>query len=496
MDLLSGLNPDSEVPLYRQLTDSIRNLILSGRLAPGEKLPATRELAGMLKVNRTTVSAAYALLEKEGLIAGHVGRGSFVTGGHYPLPAGGLDWDEVFPLHEGLAAPPVVSGSRDGELISFATSRPSEQLFPLEAFRQTCREVVESDGVAGILQLGSPCGYEPLRQYLLDEARRGGVARASDDILITNGCQQAMDLLERTLARPGDTVILEDPVYPGLKNIFSRSGARLLGVQVGQEGMDVEALERLLPAERPRLVVVTPDFQNPTGTTLPPEARKSILKKVRAAGTVLIENDIYGHLRYDGSPFPRIKQLDEFGDTVYLGSFSKVAFPGLRVGWIIGPKPLIGRLAEAKQSSDLHTDQLSQAIMLRFAQSGRLAAHLEHVVAAGAESLASALEACEKHLPPGSYHTRPKGGMNMWLRLPEPLDAGELLPRAHRENVSYLPGRYFAVSHRDPGGLRLSFGGLSPAKIREGIAILGRIFSEELQETQARRRYAPALAMV
>ena len=453
----------------------------------GERLPATRELAGTLGLNRTTVSAAYAILESEGLIQGHVGRGSFVLA--QPLkPGPGLDWDHLLPGPE--AASPTQPGA--AELISFASSRPAEDLFPLDAFRLSAEEVLSSPQVSSILQLGSPAGYAPLRHYLLDGARRQGVAGPGDDLIVTSGCQQAMDLIHRLLVRPGDAVVVEDPVYPGLKNLFARGGAQLVGVHIGADGLDVEAFERALARTRPRLAVLTPNFQNPTGATLSAEGRRAVVRIARASGCVLVENDTYGELRYQGEPLPPIKQLDNTGDTVLLGSFSKLTFPGLRVGWIIGPRPLLARLAEAKHLADLHTDQLAQAVLLRFAESGRLASHRQRVVAAGGERLRAVLAACEAFLPAGASFTRPQGGMNLWVRLPEPLDSSELLPRAHAEGVSYLPGRYFEVSRREPGGLRLSFAALAPERIRAGVAVLGRIFSSELARA-LQERAEPAL---
>jgi 2-aminoadipate transaminase len=303
-------------------------------------------------------------------------------------------------------------------------------------------------------------------------------------------------LIQRVLVRPGDTVLVEDPVYPGLKNVFARAKARLVGVRVGPEGLDVDHLRRLLARETPRLAVLTPNFQNPTGATLPLASRFAILENLREAGAVIVENDIYGELRYEGESIPALKRLDETGDTILLRSFSKVAFPGLRVGWVIGPKALLARLAEAKQWVDLHTDQLSQAVVLRFAESGRLAAHRVRIVAAGAERLAAVLNGCSKYLPKETRFTRPQGGMNLWVQLPEPLDSSELLAASQRRNVIYLPGKYFEVTHHEPGALRLSFAGLEPDKIRSGLAILGEIFSEELENRRGARRPELATALV
>ncbi|MBZ5625961.1 MAG: PLP-dependent aminotransferase family protein, partial [Acidobacteriia bacterium] len=308
------------------------------------------------------------------------------------------------------------------------------------------------------------------------------------------GCQQALDLIGRVLLRPGDTVAVEDPVYTGLKNLLAGMGAQLVGIPVGADGLDVASLERVLERERPRFLVVTSNFQNPTGATMPLAARRALLKTAGAAGVPVVENDAYGELRYSGEALPAIKQLDEQGGTVLLRSFSKVSFPGLRVGWAVGPKPLMDRLRQAKEAADLHTDQLSQAVLLEFAESGRLEAHHARVLEAGAERLAATLDACRQYLPPGTRWTRPQGGMNVWVRLPEPLDAGELLSRAQKEGVAYMPGRYFAVSRLEPGALRLSFAGLPPDQIRAGLAVLGRIVSGEIES--ASRSFEPAPAMV
>jgi len=491
MEFTPALNPDSEAPLYRQLYERIAGKIRSGELGKGKKLPATRELAGLLGLNRATISAAYEILETEGLISGHVGRGSFVTaeGG---APSAAFDWSSL--LERGEA--PAASGPSAGfarEVISFVMSRPSRALFPLDDFRTSCAAVLKRPDLADILQLGSPSGYEPLRRRLLDDARKQRLAGPGDDLIVTNGCQQALDLVGRALLRPGDAVLVEDPVYTGLRNLFAGHGAQLSGIPVGPDGMDIGHLERALERERPRLVVATSNFQNPTGATLPLAARRALLAAARAAGVPVVENDAYGELRYHGEPVPALKQLDEHGGVVLLRSFSKVSFPGLRVGWAVGPKPLIDRMRQAKEASDLHTDQLSQAVLLEFLESGCLEAHRARVLRAGAERLAATLDACARYLPAGARWTRPEGGMNVWLRLPEPLDAGDLLPRAQKEGVAYVPGRYFAVSRVDRSALRLSFAGLEPEEIRSGLEILGRIVSGEIESSSRSSEPAPAM---
>jgi len=481
-----SLEDDVVRPIYRQLYEYIRDCIQTGVVVPSERLPSTRELAGQLGLNRTTVQAAYDLLESGGLIAGQVGRGSFVCS---RTPEPGIDWAKLLP-------PLAPRNSVPDAEISFSTSRPSELLFPLEEFRATCGEVIESDEAQNILQLGAPAGYAPLRRYLLERGREEGIVRDGDDILITSGCQQGFDLLQHVLASHGETVLIEDPVYAGLRSVFGRGETKVIGIPVGPGGIEVEEVERALAREKPRMLVVTPSFQNPTGTTLPLEQRRRLLQAVRSAGAILVENDIYGDLVYEGSPEPTLKQLDQTGDTVLLRSYSKLAFPGLRVGWAIGPARLIAHLAEAKQSSDLHTDHLAQAVLLRFAESGRLKAHWRRVVQTGRERLRAAVKACETHLPPGSRFTRPRGGMNLWVTLPEPLDAVELLARAVRDGVSYTPGKHFAVGRVEAGALRLSFAQLPPEKITVGIARLGRLFGSALTHAREEARHDPAPALV
>jgi 2-aminoadipate transaminase len=487
------LDHQSEVPLYQQLHRYFSDLIHTGSLQQGERLPPTRELAGLLGLNRTTISAAYELLEADGLISGQVGRGSYVTGGS-SAGTEGLRWDAILDASNISPAQPVAAG-RPGT-ISFAVSRPSEDLFPVDDFRASCVEVMAGPDFGTVLQLGSPGGYEPLRQYLMEAARREGVFRPGDDLIVTSGCQQALDMARRVLIRAGDKILLEDPVYPGLKNLFLEAGAEITGIPVLTDGMDTAQLARAVVKSRYKAIVVTSNFQNPTGATLGAEERASVLRLVRSTGAVLIENDIYGQLRYEGEPLPTIKQMDDTGDTILVRSFSKISFPGLRVGWAIGPRALIARMMDAKHLSDLHSDQLSQATLLRFAVSGRLEAHHTRALKAGGERLRAVLAACERYLPEGTRFTRPQGGMNLWVRLPEPLDAGELLARAQREGVTYLPGKYFTVNRPEPGSLRLSFAGLKPAEIEKGVEILGSIFSSELERARGAWNREPAPAMV
>lgn len=439
---LPVIDSQSEVPVYRQLHIGLRDAILAGVLRDGERLPATREMAQQMGLNRATVSAAYALLEEEGLISGQVGRGSFVQ-------------------------------YRGGETreISFATSRPAEELFPLEEIRTVTAEVMrKSAGV--VLQLGSPFGYEPLRQYLMEEAMAEGVFDPEeDDLVVTSGCQQALDLIRKAVLEPGEAAVVEEPVYPGVRNAFA---------------------ERL-KLSGPGVKIVTPSFRNPTGYTMTMAEREEL---ARGSERLLVEIDIYSRLRYEGEALPTVRSLGCGRRCLLLRSFSKIAFPGLRVGWVIGPKAVVGKIATAKQWTDLHSDQLSQAILVEFARGGGLERHLARVLAAGRERLRATVETLEAVLPAGSRFTRPEGGMNLWVTLPEGCDAGAVLEKAKRVGVSYLPGRYFGVERGFGESLRLSFAGLSPGRIAEGLRRLEPLFQEEARVAARMKEPAPEMAMV
>ncbi len=283
--------------------------------------------------------------------------------------------------------------------------------------------------------------------------------------------------------------------------VFAKAGAEIIPAPLDAGGLNVEALEAIVERTRPRLLVVTPSFQNPTGTTMPVERRRRIVDLAQRYGCVLVENDIYSELRYTGAALPTLKQLDETGNTILLRSYSKVSFPGLRVGWMVGPRAFISQVAEIKEISDLHSDQLSQAVLLRFAESGELARHLERTRRSGAERLNALLSACADELPEGTRWTRPEGGMNLWVELAEPLDAEHLLPKAREAGLIYTPGKLFSIGKPHVSTLRISFGGLTVAEIKRGMAILGRVAKRELTllhaaTARAANDFEPAAALV
>lgn len=507
------LQPESHIPLYIQLRDQLRALVHSGELRSGDRIPASRELAVHLGVHRTTVANAYAELESEGLIQGHVGRGTFISappakqftllpranGNGNGNGHASLRWEALFADERGddglsRLMPTVPPGT-----IAFTKASPSDDEFPVEDLRRCSNAVLRGSG-RRILEIGSTDGYQPLKRVLIDMLRDEGLTVRNEQLLITNGCQQAIDLICKAFLRPGDAVALENPAYPGAIAIFAGARVRTLAVTVeadakrtGHPGLDLEALETVLVQNRVKLIFLTPDFHNPTGTTLPLARRRRLLEVAAHYQVPVIEDTIYGRLRFFGAAVPSLKSLDRSGEVVQIDSFSKVAFPGLRVGWCVGPESVIERLRLLKQTTDLHTDQLAQAVMAEFLRRGYLARYAAKMKKIYRAKLQAMMESLEGHMPEGTSWTRPEGGVSVWVTLPSGVDSAELLIHLRERGVMFVPGRYFYFQHPQPNTLRLSFAALNEKEIARGVQMLGELLKSEFRKRQrGARNEAPA----
>jgi 2-aminoadipate transaminase len=495
------LQPQSHVPLYVQLRDQLRALVHAGDLRPGDRIPASRELANMLGVHRTTVANAYAELESEGLIQGHVGRGTFIKGNGNglkispPAPpvlsgSDGLRWDLLFADERGEEILSRLTASAPADALSFVMARPAEEFFPVDEL-QTCVNAALRREARDVLNLGPSDGYPRLKEALLDLLRREGITAKDENLLITDGCQQALDLISKAFIRPGDSVILENPAYPGAVAIFNGARARCLGVPVRTHpepdaalGLDLEALEATLAANRVKLIVLTPDFHNPTGTSMPLASRRKVLELASRYQVPVVEDHIYARLHAREERIPSLKQLDRSNLVIHIDSFAKVAFPGLRVGWIVAPPAAIERLRLVKQTTDLHTDQLAQATLAEFLRRGLFTKHLAKMRKVYASRLHALDEALRRHMPEGTHWTRPDGGMCLWLELPPGFDASELLIHAKERGVLFAPGRYFYVQGPLPNTLRLGFANLDEKQIARGAATLAELLRIEMRKRQ------------
>jgi 2-aminoadipate transaminase len=494
------LQAKSSIPIHVQLRDQLRALVHSGELMPGDRIPASRELAKELGIHRTTVANVYAELQAEGLIEGFVGRGTFIRDPDAPereftpapRPKGGrLRWDALFADErtswDGLSRliPKVPEDS-----IGFVNAQASAEFFPVAEIRSCASAVLKRHG-REILQLGATDGYAPLKHVLLERLRVEGISVKDSELLITDGCQQSLDLLAKAFLRPGDSVLVENPAYPGALSIISASRVRCLPAPVewnrarpGRLGLDLEAAEAILQRNRVKLILVTPDFQNPTGTSMPLENRRKLLEMAALHQVPIVEDHIYARLRLRDKAISSLKAMDRDGIVIQIDSFSKVAFPGLRVGWCIAPERVIERLRVLKQASDLHTDQLAQATLAEFMTRGLFNRHLRRMIAVYARRL-DVLEKClERHFPGGTSWSRPNGGLSVWVTLPAGLDAGEMFYYAQQRGVLFVPGRYFYFQNPLPNTLRLGFAGLDEKQIVRGTLTLGQVLLEELRKRE------------
>jgi len=494
------LDRNSRTPLYLQIRNQLREMILDGTLSEGSRLPPERKMAAALGVNRSTVVNAYRELAADGLVEGHVGRGTIVR--RPPLAPSSLPqrliahplvWAEYFVPRPERERDPLL---RDlmalltrSDVISFAAGIPAPELYPLDDFRQVMTHVLNAAGTA-LLQ---PCpveGYYPLRQTIAQRmARRGATVRA-ENILIVTGSQQGLDLIARAFLGTGDEVVVEAPCYLGALQIFGAAGARLLGVPLDEEGMRMDVLENILLRYRPKLIYTLPTFQNPSGRTMSLRRRLQLLELARRHRVPIVEDDPYGELYYTSQAPSPLLASDQEGYIIYLSTFSKILFPGLRLGWVAAPRSVIERLSQIKQLADLHCSTLIQGAVHEFCQRGALDRHLGRVRDLYCQRRDAMLAALADVALPGLEWDEPQGGFNLWCRLPSGVRARQLMVEAARRNVALVPGEVF---YPDDGGqeeMRLNFSCPPVAQIQEGVRRLGIALTALLKKRKrAEERY-------
>jgi 2-aminoadipate transaminase len=504
--MLLALQRDSHTPLYTQIVAEVRRMITDGALKVGDRLPANRELAKTLGVNRNTVTTAYAELAADGLITSRVGSGTYIS--RVPAPATGIrehappspmSWESLLSVQSRdnwLQEMSSYDAGRD--VIPLALALPSSDLFPLDDFRRCVDRVLRRQGRV-LLQLGATSGYAPLQEYIASQLALSGVKVSPDEVLITNGCQQSLDLIRQILVEPGEEVALENPTYPGALSVFCGASSKYFSVPVGENGIDLNVLEDVLSQRRAKLIYVVPSFQNPTGVTMNPESRRRLIGIAERYRVPIVEDDIYRELRYDGPDVPPLKALDEHGLVIYISSFSKVGFPGLRVGWIAAPRIVIDHLNRVKQRSDLHASLLAQAAIHEFAKRGLLAKHIKRVKKAYAQGRDAMLESLEKHFPDEARWNRPEGGMSVWIRMPDSLNSNQLLLQAVENGVTFISGDHFYASSPQQNMMRLSFTMAGPQSIEEAVKRLGGLMKSRLvkmKKQRAKRRTDGLRALV
>jgi GntR family transcriptional regulator/MocR family aminotransferase len=502
------LDRQSPVPLARQIQAQLERLIRERLLGAGVKLPATRDLARALGVNRATVVAAYEDLVAGGLARSHVGQGTFVAerpgdGGASPaavVERVPIDWSALYSHSARLVAAederrraqatPVDAG---GDVVSFAGGMPDAALFPTDDFRRVLDTVIREEGDA-LLQYYPVAGYPPLRRYLSAYLLRFGLEARPEEILVVNGSQQGFDLIARTFVNPGDVVAIEQPTYPRAMQVFRAVGADLRPVPWRADGPDLGTLERLLARQAAKLFYCQPSGHNPTGLAMSGETARRLLDVAARHQLPVVEDGFDPTLHYgDRAPVP-LKARDREGVVLYTGTFSKILFPGLRLGWLLAPPPVIERLSAAKQLADLHTSALLQAAVHRFCERKLLDRHGVRVAREYAHRRDLLLAALRRRMPDGVSWTEPRGGFSLLLTLPPGLTAADLRPRALERGVAFTPGAAFFVDDGGHATLRLSFSSVPAERIDEGIRRLAEVIRGGLKRRPARAR-AEAVAV-
>ncbi|MBN1310822.1 MAG: PLP-dependent aminotransferase family protein [Anaerolineae bacterium] len=473
--LAFALNRDSQEPLYDQLKKHLVRQIENGILAPGDRLPATRELAGQLGVARISVVAAYEELKAEGYITSQVGRGTFVA----DRPPGDL---AAAPL-TGAMSPrnatlrELLTLAERPDVINFSHGIPADSFLSVSLIREALDAVLTRDGASAIAY-EAPEGYLPLRELVARRMFELGIEVAAGEVLITGGCQQALDLAVQALLKPGDVLISSNPTYAGMLDIAQARGVTVIGIPVDPDGLQTEALEDRIVRHRPRLLYLAPTYHNPTGSVMPLHRRRYLLDLAGRYRLPVLEDGVYSEMSYIGTPPLPLKALDKEGLVLYASSFSKVLLPGMRIGYLLASGGLYQRLARVKRAADICTPALNQRAIHLVLESGQLDEHVAQVRIACLQRRKAMLDALKRHFPEAQWAS-PAGGMYLWLELPiDGPTATELYLHAVRSGVAFAMGPLFHTDNQGGYHLRLNMSAYPPDTIREGIRRLSSAWRE------------------
>ena len=374
------------------------------------------------------------------------------------------------------------------DIISFAGGLPAADVFPVEEFAAACERVLREQGAIA-LQYSTTEGYLPLREMIVRHSANYGIKITPENVLITSGSQQALDILGKIFIDPGDRILVESPTYLAAIQAWKTYGAEFITVPMDNDGMNTDYLEEALRAG-PKFIYVLPNFQNPTGVTLSPERRHKLIELADQYGVPIVEDDPYGQLRFEGEHLPSIVVLDsQFrgnttpcyrGNVIYLSTFSKTLAPGIRLGWVIAPPEVIRKLVEAKQGSDLHTATFNQMVAYEVSRGGFLDRHIHLIRKVYGERRDLMLAAMDRFFPPEVDWTHPQGGLFLWGTMPTYIDASDLLKTCLERKVAFVPGEPFHPAGGGKNTMRINFSNATHDEIQEGISRLGIAIGEKV----------------
>lgn len=479
-----------------QIGEFILKLIKEKALPPQAKLPPERELSYLLGVSRTTAINTYRYLEKKGVAQTRVGSGTYLiardsasqvstTG----VSVSAIPWEQLylpFPQTPQTSILRELVSANDSENhISLAAGMPDPAFYPLLIMQELFGRF--SDASARDFGHIATDGYLPLKKTIAGLLAAKGIAAQSEEIMVVSGSQQGLYLLSKVFIEPGDYVMVESPTYIGAIQTFQQAGARFLTVP-SSDRLDLALIEDYLIRYRPKLFYILPTYQNPTGRVISLEERQRLMQLAAKHRLILIEDDAYGDLYYSGKPPQPLKALDENGRVIYLGTFSKILFPGLRTGWVNAPQEVITRLSLEKQYADLHSNNLAQWLLTEYLNEGYLNDHLTKIREEYRLRRNAACKAMYRYC--GSYlqFTLPEGGYYLWCRLAAGISPSSLLYEAARNGVSFVPGDVFYPNANSPSHIRLCFTTHSPEQLTEGIRRLAQSLKNAAKDISHKRK--------
>jgi len=469
--------------VYRQIADSIRDQVARGALGPGDRLPAIRDLARQLGVNRDTVALAYEQLASSGIVEASVGRGTFVAQPAADLADTAPLVPTLSPLTERLLAferaRPRFGSATDA--VPMHSLVPDASLFPADEFRRVLNRVLQDQGPE-LLLYGGPQGHPGLRSVLSERFRRDGIDVDADGIVLCHGASQGISLTLRLFAEPGDVIAIEEPTYNNVLAATLALGIRTAPIPMRDGALDLTVLEHTLARPEVKALYTIPSFHNPLGTTTTVSHRRALLQIASKFHKPVIEDGYEADLRLAGRAVPPLAALDTTGGVCHLFSFSKSLFPGARIGAITAHGALVGALAALKAATDLSDALPLQAALAEFVTDGGYDRHLGRVRRVLLERRDALLAALESEMPEGTRWTRPDGGLQMWVELPPGFDTSDLLPDAVGAGVLFSPGAQFYPDGRPSSGLRLTYAMADSHAIRAGVRALANVVKARLAE--------------
>lgn len=478
--IFSDLTFNKEEPIYLQIENYIKAIIKNGMVVHNGKLPATRELSKLLGVSRNSIITAYENLEAEGILYTVKGKGTFISL-NKPIDKDEwkISWEEKTNEYGRLAQSlDIVKNEIPWEknLISFKSISPDGTLFDMEEFKKAFLNRISLEGHK-LLNYGYAKGYKPLMEYLLEYMRKKGIQIDNKDIIITNGFTEGLEMLLTAYTSPGDKIICENPTHNTSLKIMKVQGLNIVGVTMKEDGIDTKKLEEKLKVGGIKFGYLIPSYHNPTGIVINGEKRQQVYNLFKKYNVPIIEDGFNEELLYNSTHISPLAALDKGGSgVIYVGSFSKILFPGIRVGWILCDKKIIETLESVKRCKNIHTSFLDQGILYEYLKCGAFEKHIKKVRKSYKERYEFALECTKKYINPTFIYG--EGGLHIYIGI-DGVNARELLQKCYEKNVIFTPGDIFTVDNTGENTLRLGLSRLSLEEIEEGIKIIGECLRGE-----------------